>query len=572
MPQPGRKLGLRFTETMRGHWTPGDVADFEAAEENGKAADNRLEFTVTVSTDDLDALITDDRHPARMDGTVTLPALDPAPMKVSGGAFRLLDADPAAADQKRMHYDMSFRTTRGEAYRLEGVKHVAGPSPLRIWAETTTLYVTLYKDGVGGGGIAGRGIVHILPADFARQMTTLEVPNAANEVEKLEAVARFSKFFGKSLFEIYGGIFANPPPLDPDRPPRPKRPLRAPAPEVHYLRTSDGLDLRLIRYRGGNKGPLLMVHGLGVSSLIFTIDTIDTNLVEYFTADGYDVWLLDYRASIDLPHAVAPYDADDVAAIDYPEAIDKVCSLTGAPSLQCLVHCYGATTFFMAMLHDSARVNGMRLVRSAAVSQVATHAKPGKLIEAMAHWHVPNLLEHVLGVETMNARTSTGWFDRTKDFFLRFWPGRLGEHERNPVSRRITFLYGPLYELPQLNHDTYWDGLARMFGVAGIKHLEHLTTMVRAGHVVTADGEDRYLPNVGQFSIPVHIVHGEQNRCWLPESTAKTVDLLRGGNGQTKVDRTVVPGYGHIDCVFGKDAARDVYPIWHRHLEKTATV
>ena len=52
MPQPGKKLGLRFTETMRGHWTAGDVADFEAAEASGKAADNRLEFTVTVSTDD----------------------------------------------------------------------------------------------------------------------------------------------------------------------------------------------------------------------------------------------------------------------------------------------------------------------------------------------------------------------------------------------------------------------------------------------------------------------------------------------------------------------------------------
>jgi cholesterol oxidase len=23
----------------------------------------------------------------------------------------------------------------------------------------------------------------------------------------------------------------------------------------------------------------------------------------------------------------------------------------------------------------------------------------------------------------------------------------------------------------------------------------------------------------------------------------------------------VIPGYGHIDCIFGKDAAEDIYPL-----------
>ena len=42
----------------------------------------------------------------------------------------------------------------------------------------------------------------------------------------------------------------------------------------------------------------MLSHGLGVSSRIFTIDTIDTNLAEYLVAAGYDVWALDYRASV----------------------------------------------------------------------------------------------------------------------------------------------------------------------------------------------------------------------------------------------------------------------------------
>jgi hypothetical protein len=29
-------------------------------------------------------------------------------------------------------------------------------------------------------------------------------------------------------------------------------------------------------------------------------------------------------------------------------------------------------------------------------------------------------------------------------------------------------------------------------------------------------------------------------------------------------------GYGHIDCIFGATASRDVYPLIRRHLEETA--
>ena len=39
--------------------------------------------------------------------------------------------------------------------------------------------------------------------------------------------------------------------------------------------------IALTRYNGGSKGPVVMFHGAGVSSGIFSLDTIDTNLVEY---------------------------------------------------------------------------------------------------------------------------------------------------------------------------------------------------------------------------------------------------------------------------------------------------
>src|SRR4029077_12403102 len=132
----------------------------------------------------------------------------------------------------------------------------------------------------------------------------------------------------------------------------------APAPEWHPFVTDDGVRLLLTRYRGGKKGPVILVHGLGVSSLIFSTDTIKTNVLEYLVENGYDVWLLDFRASIALPASNFLSDGDQVAKYDYPGAVAKVRAVTGANTVQFVVHCWGATTFFLSML------GGLQGVRS----------------------------------------------------------------------------------------------------------------------------------------------------------------------------------------------------------------
>jgi cholesterol oxidase len=65
-------------------------------------------------------------------------------------------------------------------------------------------------------------------------------------------------------------------------------------------------------------------------------------------------------------------------------------------------------------------------------------------------------------------------------------------------------------------------------------------------------------------------VHGAENDCFLPESTALTCEALRQANPGVAYTRYVVPGYGHIDCMFGQDASTDVYPLIRQHLEQTA--
>src|SRR5262249_9221902 len=158
---------------------------------------------------------------------------------------------------------------------------------------------------------------------------------------ELRALATFGQYFSSVVWRAYGGPFAGPTFFDPNTPPRQRRPLKVDfTPEVHPFVVSDGVTLRLTRYKGGSKGPVILSHGLGVSSLIFSIDTIDTNLLEFLYARGYDVWLLDFRASIELPASKNPSSGDDVAIKDYPAAVAEVIRLTGAASVQMVVHCW----------------------------------------------------------------------------------------------------------------------------------------------------------------------------------------------------------------------------------------
>jgi cholesterol oxidase len=136
------------------------------------------------------------------------------------------------------------------------------------------------------------------------------------------------------------------------------------------------------------------------------------------------------------------------------------------------------------------------------------------------------------------------------------------------VCHRITFIYSPLYRHEQLNQATH-DALHEMFGVANVRTFQHLARMVREGQLVAADGEDRYMPHLERMAIPIAFVHGEKNACFKPESTERTLDRLKAANPGTQYSRQVIPDYGHIDCIFGRDAARDVFSHVVSHLDAT---
>lgn len=557
-----RPIGLQFTETMRGYFSTEVKNDYQLAADKGRQDDSPCEFTLTVASHDLNQMLADSNHTAGLTGTVTAPVLDPRPLTVLRGEFHLFVRDPRHVETRLMKYRMVLGSKGGNKFFFDGFKLIHDEGILNLWHDTTTLYITVFRGEGPDCPVAGKGILKILPKDFMHQLTTIRATNAPNEVDRIKAEARFGRFFAGVLFDVYGGIFARSTTFNPDAPPRKKRTLRVCAPEVHFVNTSDGVQLRLTRYQGGRKGPVVLLHGLGVSSSIFSIDTIETNLLEFLYAAGYDVWLLDFRASIDLPSAVSQFTADDVATKDYPAAIGRMRELTGAATVQVLAHCYGATTFSMALCA------GLKFVRSAVISQISTHIVPPAVNRIRTGLHLPHFLEK-LGVETLNAYTDTheDWLSLLYDRALGLYP--VGERCHNPVCHRITFMYAPLYQHEQLNEATH-EALHEMFGIANIRAFEGLGLMTRKGHIVAADGSEAYVPRMDRMAIPIAFIHGQENECFLPESTEITFNLLREKNVPNLYSRSLIPGYGHIDCIFGRNAVNHVYPLILKHFEATA--
>ncbi len=559
-----QKIGLRFTETMVGTYHP--VAAGDAASD---AAGTPIKFTLTVESDDLAGMLDDPQHLAHTAGTLTCTALSAQPLTISDGTFNLFVVDQSDVDQRDMNYRMTLNSTEGKTYYLSGQKIITRTSPVNLWEQTNTLYAQIRDSAQTDAPAIGKATLIITPENFLKQQRTLEVTNAPDLKTRLEWTLKFGKFFAGVLFTEYGGVAAPLQFFDPQMTPRLKRALRAPAPQVFFFDTPDQTRLRLTRYvDSANKAarPLLLIHGSGVSSRIFSTDLIATNLVEYLCAAGYDVWLVDLRVSIEMPSVLVPTTVDKVAREDIPAAVAKVRELTGAPNIQVLGHCLGGLALSMSLL------SGLEGVRSAVISQVSAHPVPGTLERIKCGLHIPDIMQH-LGVLDLTAYTRREkWPHNLLDEALRLYPLNHAQGCGNPICHRATFLYGLLYEHEQLN-ETLHANLQELLGVHDVEVFKHLAAMVRAGKVVDAAGHDVYLSGANGMKglegmrLPIGFIHGEKNETYLPKSTLLTYDMLVEHFPEQPYERHLIPGYGHIDCIFGKNAAADVYPVIGRYLD-----
>jgi alpha/beta hydrolase fold len=327
----------------------------------------------------------------------------------------------------------------------------------------------------------------------------------------------------------------------------------------------DGMPLNLIHMHGPhppNRGAVLLVHGAGVRANLFR-PPVETSIVTALLEHGYDVWLENWRASIDL--APNRWTLDQAALYDHPKAVETIVRHTGADRIKAIIHCQGSTSFMM-----SAVAGLVPQVSTIVSNAVALHPRIPAVTQLKFRLGLPLLgpmLDYLdpqwgKAAPDLLAKAITAWVKAT-------------HHEcDNTVCRLVSFTYGvgapTLWSHANLNPATH-DWVRDEFAKVPVSFFRQIYRCVGAGHLVAVDGlaglPSRFGVDPPRTDARFVFFAGRNNRCFLPESQQATFAWFdRHQPGRHALH--LLPGYGHLDVFIGKDAARDVFPQMIAELDK----
>jgi predicted alpha/beta hydrolase len=336
--------------------------------------------------------------------------------------------------------------------------------------------------------------------------------------------------------------------------------------EVVPFRAGDGMPLKLGHFRGEaepTRGPVLLVAGTGVRGAIFSSAPQPRTMVDALVNEGYDVWVEDWRASIDFPPL--RYTLDQAAVFDHPAAVREIRERTGAESIKALVHCQGSTSFTMSSL--AGLVDDVRTVVSNAVSlhpvvPKRSRAKLSLLTPVASRIYDGADPQWAVRPPTPTRKALAKWVQLTR-------------HDCDePACVMSQYIYGAgsdvLWRHANLDTATHhW--VAREFGYVPFSFFRQILASVKAGHLVPADDLPA-LPRSFVDATPPQeqlwtFVGGERNVCFMPEGQERSRAWFREHSPQ---DHGFVefPGYSHLDVFFGRDASQDTFPHILAGLER----
>ena len=179
-------VSVSFSEELAGY-IDFEETDHLAAFRAGEAAARRLALQLRITAKDVDRFIADAGHAARVTGWVRGESLG-GPSEIESGAFNVI-VHPDGG--RLMDYRLGFHDGAGRPLTLVGRKELPADPDGEAW----TLYVRVLAGHADSdeAPLIATGILHVLPGDFAKQLTTFRVSPPL----RLDALARFGELFVK---------------------------------------------------------------------------------------------------------------------------------------------------------------------------------------------------------------------------------------------------------------------------------------------------------------------------------------------------------------------------------------
>jgi len=330
--------------------------------------------------------------------------------------------------------------------------------------------------------------------------------------------------------------------------------------------TDDGMTLNLIQVKGlraPDKGPVLLVHGAGVRANIFR-PPVEQSFVDALLEEGYDVWLENWRASIDF--APNEWTLDQAALYDHPAAIKTVLRETGAQTLKAVIHCQGSTSFMI-----SAVAGLLPEVTTIVSNAVSLHPIVPWLAQQKLRFAVPPVALLTRYLNPQWGLNAQGVFPNMLKFFV-----ALTHHEcDNLVCKLSSFTYGAgtptLWRHENLNPAIH-EWIKGEFASVPLTFFKQMRQCVEIGHLLPVS-ELSGLPASFVDSSPktharIAFIAGQQNECFTWQSQQNTYNYFNQIRPNYHTLH-VIPEYGHLDIFIGKNAARDTFPILISELNRS---
>ena len=512
-------------------------------------------------------------------GTISCYALSRSTLRVEDGMLEFFTPVEESAETLAISYHLKLLSVEGTIYHLEGRKFLNSEiafSVKKTWESTTTVNVDITRpDGTN----VGRGAVHISPSDFQRQVKTFRTTKPFHAGLLLALMAFLLSFLchiSLFFFRRFGPVRY--PGTSSQSKIHPKiHPKKLPSASCN-ITASDGVHVLLDIYESfsgaeeleGRKPlpPILLlpgVTGIGTRHNLFALPFLRCNTVDYFTKRGHRCYALTPRWGCD------PTEAQRSTVFDCRLDVAAAINTIRDRELQkpyVIAHCQGSVALCMGILDDT--IDSSQLLGVTANSVFMN--------QVFGYWNslkgrttlLIRLYEFLAG-DYFPISSSAGsiFIQKLLDALLRLYPvGHPRDICTSTACRRTSFVFGLLWNHENLDLSLH-ENVHQFFAGTHTKLMKQIVRMGTRGFCLNNDSHSLLTDESLQRlqGLPILFVSGTENQVFDPESTLKDYELLRRRFGEKLYRRFLAEGYGHLDPIVGKDAAKDVYWRIFAHLK-----